>query len=268
MKTLTLFTIFVLIFGTTSPLLVNDAHAQNDPSILLRIAKQADKQIENQLQRVYGDSVPQNIQSLYDQGHLAVISLEDSLNDNNITQAKKDFLSAMKIFQQISRIISEPSTEAKVTTRDTADRDLTSELNRLHKYFQNLEAISKRYDTGINFDQIYELFEKGREQIRNGDNEGAKNTIGELKLLLNDIQKNIREHASNSATKRIKQFLEKQLDKIESFLDKAEPSENTRTAYDLIVKIQLSLSEDNLSDAKSSFSELIKLVKVIQKANR
>ena len=45
MKTLALFTIFVLIFGTVSTSLVGDAYAQNDPNILLRIAEQADKQI-------------------------------------------------------------------------------------------------------------------------------------------------------------------------------------------------------------------------------
>ena len=49
MKKLALFTIIVLIFGTISPLLVNQAYGQNDPSILLRIALQADKQIVNQL---------------------------------------------------------------------------------------------------------------------------------------------------------------------------------------------------------------------------
>ncbi|MBT6194855.1 MAG: hypothetical protein HOI05_03450, partial [Nitrosopumilus sp.] len=69
MKKLALFAIFVLIFGTISPSLVNYAYAQNDPSILLRIAIQADKQIVNQLDRVYGDQIPNNIQIIYDKGH-------------------------------------------------------------------------------------------------------------------------------------------------------------------------------------------------------
>ena len=37
----------VLICGTTSPSLANQVYAQNDPSILLHIAIQADKQIIN-----------------------------------------------------------------------------------------------------------------------------------------------------------------------------------------------------------------------------
>ena len=49
MKKLALFAITVLIFGSISPSLTNQAYAQNDPNILLRIAIQADKQIVNQL---------------------------------------------------------------------------------------------------------------------------------------------------------------------------------------------------------------------------
>ena len=40
-----------LNFCISSPSLVNHAYAQNDPSILLRIAVQADKQIVNQLDK-------------------------------------------------------------------------------------------------------------------------------------------------------------------------------------------------------------------------
>ena len=53
MKKLAVFAIIILIFGTVSPSLVNDVYAQNDPSILLPIAVQADKQIVNQLNKNY-----------------------------------------------------------------------------------------------------------------------------------------------------------------------------------------------------------------------
>ena len=69
MKKLAVFAIIVLIFGTISPSLANSAYAQNDSSILLRIAVQADKQIVNQLDGVYGDQIPNNLQILYDKGH-------------------------------------------------------------------------------------------------------------------------------------------------------------------------------------------------------
>ncbi|MFB5623467.1 MAG: hypothetical protein ACE5RP_00920, partial [Nitrosopumilus sp.] len=157
MKTLALFTIFVLVFGTLSTSLISDAYAQNDPNILLRIAEQADKQIKNQLDRSYGDSVPSNIENLYEKAHAAVESLENSLPDD-VEQAREDFLTAMKLFQQISRMAS-TTTEAKANTAsDVTDRDLKSELNRLHKYFQSLKSISEKQKTGIELSEIQRLF--------------------------------------------------------------------------------------------------------------
>ena len=79
MKTLALFTVFVLTFGTTSTSLINDVYAQNDPNVLLHIATQADTQILNQLDSTYGNSVPSDIQVLYEKGHMTVVSLENSL---------------------------------------------------------------------------------------------------------------------------------------------------------------------------------------------
>jgi hypothetical protein len=113
MKKLALFAIFILIFGTMSPSFVNHAYAQNDPSILLRIAMQADKQIVNQLDRVYGNQIPDNIQIIYDKGHSAVQSLDESL-PNDLKKAKKDFLSAMNAFMQISRTISQPAVKVVI----------------------------------------------------------------------------------------------------------------------------------------------------------
>ena len=115
MKKLALLTIFILILGTMSTSMINPAHAQNDPSILLRIAVQADKQILNQLDKKYGNDIPNNIQILYDKGHASVKSLDESLPDD-VEQAKKDFLTSMDSFMQISRIISQSFEKVVVVT--------------------------------------------------------------------------------------------------------------------------------------------------------
>ena len=84
MKKLALFAIFVLIFGTMSPSLVNHAYGQNDQNILLRIAVKADKQIVNQLDKRYENQIPDNINTLYVKGHTAVKSLDQSLSNNDV----------------------------------------------------------------------------------------------------------------------------------------------------------------------------------------
>jgi len=268
MKILALFTIFVLIFGTASTSLVNDAYAQKDPNILLRIAAQADEQISQQLERSYGDSIPSDIQTLHSQGQMAVVSLEKSLPDD-IEQAREDFLTAMKLFQQISRIISESTTEAKITRSDISDRDLKSELNRLHKYFQNLKTVSEKQNTGIELSEIKELFILANEQINSGQTSDATQTIEEIKSLIISIKQHIQDSSSNSASDRVKKFILNQLQKIQTILDTANIDPNSSEfveAESLINEIENLISEDKISDAKIKFGELNKIVKIIKKS--
>lgn len=269
MKTLALFTIFVLIFGTASTSLVSDAYAQNDPNILLRIAEQADKQIKNQLDRSYGNSIPSDIEDLYDQGHKAVESLKKSLPDD-VEQARENFLIAMKSFKQISKMISEPIEKATISkSTRVADRDLSSELDRLEKYVENLKTISKKHNTGITFDEIDTLIESARTQI---ETETASEIIDQLKHRVNSIQQKIRDSSSDDTSDRIKQFVEKQLKTINKKLTKASDAGATKDqigeAVKLIDQIESSIENNDIGNAKLVFYELNKLVKNIERSVR
>jgi len=271
MKTLALFTIFVLISGVASTSLVNDAYAQNDPNILLRIATQADKQILNQLDRSYGDSIPSKIQTLYEKGHASVESLKNSLPDN-IEQAREDFLSAMKSFKQITRMISEPVVESKISAYTSeSHRDFSSELDRLEKHVQNLKKISEKHNSKINFDEIDNLINEARIQIDN-ETDNASGIIDKLKDLISSIKKEIREFASNGASDRIKQFVDKQLKGIEKKLTRALDAGADETqidnAHELIAEIKVLISENDIDNAKMVFYDLHKLVKNIVRSVR
>ncbi len=266
MKTLALFTIFILIFGTASTSLVSDAYAQNDPNVLLRIATQADTEILNQLENSYGDSVPSEIQMLYEKGHAAVESLKSSLS-NDVEQAKEDFLIAMKSFRQITSIISEPASEAKLTT--SSDRDLDSQLDRLHKYFQSLKTISQKHNTGIDFSKIEQLFALAHEQIDSDAIDEAIETLHQLESLIHVKNQKIREHSSGSASDRITVFALKQLEKIQKILD--DPSLDTNMtefaiAISLVAEIEILISDDNIPAAKEKFGELNKIMKIIKRS--
>jgi len=266
MKKLALFVIFVLIFGTISPSLVNYAYAQNDPSILLRIAIQADKQIVNQLDRVYGDQIPNNIQIIYDKGHTAVQSLDESLPDD-LKKAKKDFLSAMNAFMQISRIISQ-STIKVVNTSDKTDRDLSSEIDRLEKYVKTLETISKKYNINVtnDFIEIHNLIKKIRNQT-NDKNIQYDEIIDEIKIILNSIKNDIRESASKHRSDFIKRFFDRLLDRIDQQLIQAENDgidhSQIERGHGLILEIKESLSKNQIKNAKIVYVELKELMKNI-----
>ncbi len=264
---LLLFAASALVLGTAS--LTGTAHAQNDPYILLRIATQADEQIINQLDAIYGDAIPSDIQGLYQDGHTAVQSLGDSLPDD-VAAAQENFLVAMKTFKQITRMLSVSATSDDATSdtmSGTNNRDLESELNRLHKYFQNIKTISEKHDTGIDLSDIERLFAGAHDQINSGEFEAAIQTIEQLESLIKTIRQDISEHESHSTPDRSKNFALKQLDKIKAVLDGAANHPETpelREANALVAEIETLISEDKISDAKKKFTELVKLVEIIK----
>lgn len=272
MKTLAIFTIFVLIFGTASTSLVSDAYAQNDLNILLRIAVQADTQIYNQLENSFGEknSWPDEIESLYDEGHTSVESIDESLPDNP-EQAKKHFLIAMKSFKQISKMISEPTTESKTTAYYDSNRHLSSQLDRIEKYVETLKTISEKHGSEIDFSEVDYLIEQARDQIKEKIG-NPSDTINQLKNLINSIKKDIRDSASDGASDRVKQFVGKQLDNIERKLVKALDAGAKETqidqAHQLIDEIRELISENQIDNAKIVFHELNKLLKNIERSVR
>ena len=269
MKKLAFFAIIVLIFGTMSPSLVNHAYGQNDLSILLRIAVQADKQIVNQLDKKYENQIPNNINILYDKGHTAVKSLDQSLSSNDIEKAKQDFLLAMNSFMQISRIMSqssEKSIEVKISV--IPHQALESKIDRIEKFVQTLESISKKHNIVQNKDEFtkaHSLIKEIRDQITSNQNPSEK--ITELNNLMNSIQKEIRNSIAEKQSNAIKNFFEKFLVQIDQKLIEAKDLDRNQIEIDkaneLIVEIRELLSKNQINDAKKVYSELKVVLKDI-----
>jgi len=270
LKKLALFAIIVLICGSMSPTLVNHAYGQNDPSILLRIAVQADKQIVNQLDKRYENQIPNNINILYDKGHTAVKSLDQSLSNNDIEKAKQDFLLAMNSFMQISRIMSQSSEKiVVVTVSENSTQNLKSQLDRLEKYVKTLESISKKHNkieqNRDEFTKAYSLIENIRNQIN--INENSSKNINELKNLINSIKNDIRNSIAEKQSNSIKNFFEKFLVQIDQKLMEAKDLGRDQIEIDkaneLIVEIRELLSKNQINSAKTVYSELKVVLKNI-----
>ena len=269
MKKLAIFTILVLICGTTSPSLVTHAYGQNDPSILLRIAVQADKQIINQLDQVYGTQIPNNIQILYDNGQKAVESLDESLSNDDVEKAKQDFLLAMNSFMQISRTISHSSQQvSQMTISEKSNNQLSNEIDRLVKYSKTLEKLSKKYDVNVESDfiKINQLVGKLQSQI-NDSNTNSDNVINQIKNILKSIKSDIHEAAGNQRSDRIKQLFNQLLDEIDENLKTAEMNGVDKTQIDmgheLVLEVKDLLSKNQIDDAKAVYYELKELMKNI-----
>ena len=270
MKKLALFAITVLIFGSISPSLTNQAYAQNDPNILLRIAIQADKQIVNQLDKKYENEMPNKINILYNKGHVAVKSLDQSLSDNDVEKAKQDFLLAMNSFMQISRIISQSSEKIVVVTiSEKSNRNVSNEVDRSEKYLKTLESISKKHNdiaqSRGEFTKAYSLIKEIRTQISTDQNP-SKN-INELKFLVESIKKDMRTSLIEKKSIIIKQFFEKLIDEIDQKIMDIKDSEIDQTKIDraneLILEIRELLSKNQINNAKTVYSELKIILKNI-----
>jgi len=269
LKKLALFAIIVLIFGTVSPSLANQAYGQNDPSILLRIAIQADKQIVNQLDKKYENEIPNNINILYEKGHRAVKSLDQSLSNNDIEKAKQDFLSAMNSFMQISRIISQSSEKViVVNVSQKSNQTLESKLDRLEKYVKTLESISQKHkinQNDDNFTTAYSLIQDIRNQIKN-DEDSSKN-LNELQDLIKSIKNKIRDSIAEKQSNAVKNFFEKFLVQIDQKLIQAKDLGRDQIEIDkaneLIFEIRELLSKNQINDAKKVYSELKVVLKNI-----
>ena len=269
MKKLAFFAIIVLICGTMSPSLVNHAYGQNDPSILLRIAVQADKQIVNQLDKRYENQIPNNINILYDKGHTAVKSLDQSLSNNDIEKAKQDFLLAMNSFMQISRIMSQSSEKSiEVNVSVISNQALESKIDRIEKFVQTLESISKKHNivqNKVQFTEAHSLINEIRDQITSNQNPSEK--ITELNNLMNSIQKEIRNSIAEKQSNAIKNFFEKFLVQIDQKLIEAKDLDRNQIEIDkaneLIVEIRELLSKNQINDAKKVYSELKVVLKDI-----
>lgn len=269
MKKLALFAIIVLIFGTISPSLANQAYGQNDPSILLRIAIQADKQIVNQLDKKYENEIPNNINILYEKGHRAVESLDKSLSNNDIEKAKQDFLSAMNSFMQISRIISQSSEKViVVNVSQKSNQNLESKLDRLEKYVKTLESISQKHkikQNDDNFTTVYSLIQDIRNQIK--IDEDSSKSLNELQDLIKSIKNKIRNSIAEKQSNTIKNFFEKLLVQIDQKLMQAKDQGRDQIEIDkankLILEIRELLSKNQINDAKKVYSELKVVLKNI-----
>ena len=269
MKKLAFFAIIVLICGTMSPSLVDHAYGQNDPSILLRIAVQADKQIVNQLDKKYENKIPNNLNILYDKGHTAVKSLDQSLSSNDIEKAKQDFLLAMNSFMQISRIMSQSSEKSiEVNVSVISNQALESKIDRIEKFVQTLESISKKHNIVQNEDEFtkaHSLIKEIRNQITSNQNPSEK--INELNNLMNSIQKEIRNSIAEKQSIAIKNFFEKFLVQIDQKLIEAKDLDRNQIEIDkaneLIVEIRELLSKNQINDAKTVYSELKVVLKNI-----
>lgn len=253
MKKITSFVLLILVSSMILGGMTNTVQAQTDPSILLKIAKHAQKQLENQIKQDSSDKIKQ----LFKDGAQQIKALEESLKNNEIDLAKQHFLSAMRIFKEVSQQLSiNQSSSAEMTTLK-ATEDPSADLLRMQNYVDNLKSIAKKYNISVDFSELDDLFATAKKQIIDRQFDDALQTISKIKQLTVDFNNKIREYASQQEQSRAKEYAQKYLEQLDRLIDNAK---NKGLSEDIIQKLET--ARENLSSATNPH-EIIKQVREI-----
>ena len=254
MKKITSFVLLILVSSMVLGGMTNTAQAQNDPTILLKIAKQAQKQLENQINQNSSDKTKQ----LFKEGTRQIKALEESLKNNDIDSAKKYFLSAMKIFKEVSQqLTNNQFLQVEVVTLKNTVTDPSADLLRMQEYVNNLKIIAKKYSTSINFSEIDDLFVTAKKQITDKQFDNALQTISKIKQITDDFNNKIRGNASQQEQSRAKEYAQKYLEQLDRLI---EDVKNQGLSEDIIQKLET--ARENLSSATDPH-EIIKQIREI-----
>jgi len=254
MKNITSFVLLILVSTMVLGGITNTAHAQNDPSILLKIAKHAQKQLESQINQDSSDKTKQ----LFKEGPQQVNALEASLKNNDTDLAKKHFLSAMRIFKEISQqLTNNQSPQTEIATLKVAVEDPSADLLRMQEYVDNLKVIAKKYSASIDFSELDDLFVTAKQQIMDNQFDDALQTISKIKQITINLNNEIRGHASQQEQSRAKEYAQKYLEQLDRLIENAK---NQRLSEDIIQKLET--ARENLSSATDPH-EIIKQIREI-----
>ena len=254
MKKITSFVLLILVSSMILGGMTNTVQAQTDPSILLKIVKHAQKQLENQINQDSSDKTKQ----LFKDGAQQIKALEESLRNNEIDLAKHHFLSAMRIFKEVSQQLSiNQSSQVEMATLKATAEDPSADLLRIQNYVDNLKTIAKKYNTSVDFSELDDLFVTAKKQIIDKQFDDALQTISKIKQITVDLNNKIREYASQQEQSRAKEYAQKYLEQLDRLIENAK---NQGLSEDIIQKLET--ARENLSSATNPH-EIIKQVKKI-----
>jgi len=257
MKSVISFTLLILVASMAFGGITNNAYAADD-SAILKIAKRTQEQISNQI----SDDSSDKIKRLFEKGTQQVESLEKSLRGDDATSAKEHFLSAMKIFKEISRHLttstSDVSSQDEISSvRDTV-KNPSNDLQRLQSYLNNLKTIAKKHDASIDFSELDELVVKARQQISDHQFAQALDTIHEIKETIVDVNKELREKASKQESQRAKVYAQKYLEQLDRLIENAKKQGVSDEIIEKLVSAKENLS--SIDDPRQIVEEIRKIM--------
>lgn len=258
MKSIAIYGILILTVSLVFGGMTNTVSAQENPWILVKIAKRAQDQIQIQI----SNDSPKEIKKLFEEGKKEAEAIEESISTNDLTSAKEHFLSTMRIYTEISRQlattqVSHPETNRTQTTQPNPSNDLL----RMYSYVNNLKGIAKNHNSTIDFSELNELFVIARNQINSNQFNEASQTIHEIKKNIIDINVELRQQASHQESNRAQAFAQKYLKQLDRLIELAQ---DTGKSEDIIQKLEVARESLTLATSPGNIIKEVRNILLLQ----
>ena len=235
------FILFALV-GSMILTIPMQAYADAQLDSLLRIANQARDNIKIRLSQL--ETVPNEISKLYEQGSAETDALAKSVSEGDITAAKQHFLSAMKLFKDISNEISSSVSVAVETLSSTDSSELKTIIIRIENDANRLKAVATKNNIEIDFIEFDNLIQIAKQNLDAGNVDEVNKTLGVAKQFILDAYNSISEVAKQRTSDRAKVFATKQIESLDKLISQAKDLD---LSQDII---------DNLQTAKEKLQKV------------
>lgn len=257
MKSIAIYGLLVLTASLTLGGMTNTVFAQENPSILSQIATRAQEQIQIQM----SNESSEELKKLFEEGKNEVEALDESLSNNDLTSAKKHFLSSMKIFTNISHQLTTVQTiKSEINTIQTVPNP-SNDLLRMQSYVNSLKVIAKNQNASLDFSSLDQSFAIAKNQINNNQFEEATQTIHEIKKIIIEFNTELRHQASQQESNRAQAFAQKYLKQLDRLI---EHGQNTGMPEDIMQKFEYSRENLTLATSPSGVIKEVRNILLLQ----
>ena len=202
-----------MIFGS----IPNYVFADSQSESMIKIAIQARDQLKIQLSKTNSSN---DLNDLFNEGLAKVELLKEAAKIDDTSKAREYFLSAMKIFREISQQIAQQQSLENAKSAVQSQPSRSNEIERLERYLNTLKGIANKNNLDVDFSKIEKLIENAKQDQKDVDYD-ERTSREEIKREIIILQKSLKEKTSSSTTERAKSFAKKHLYELDRLISQA-----------------------------------------------
>jgi len=158
-------------------------------------------------------------------------------------------------------ISDKPSTKSGINTASQGSS--IGGLERMKKHVSNLKSIAEKNNAEIDFTEIDHLINTAEKQVQENQSEDARKTISQLKDLLFEVKKTLRDLTHQNSSDRAKNYAHQYLEKIDRLISHAKKQGSSEEIITTLEQARERLS--TASDSKQIIKEIKNIISIKKK---